>query len=116
LTLLWGLGMTLWLPWFDAAKSYRPVVESMLRKLPATATCIATENRNSLAMINWRYYAGIDLLSFPAGETPPCDYWLVVRSSEEGVAEPGWQVLWTGNRPREQNMTFALLQRLPPPK
>lgn len=116
LTLLWGLGMTLWLPWFDAAKSYRPVVDSMLRKLPATATCIATENRNSLAMISWRYYAGIDLLSFPAGETPPCDYWLVVRSSEEGVAEPGWQVLWTGNRPREQNMTFALLQRLPPPK
>ncbi|OQS51133.1 ArnT family glycosyltransferase [Chromobacterium violaceum] len=116
LTLLWGLGMTLWLPWFDAAKSYRPVVNSMLRKLPATATCIATENRNSLAMISWRYYAGIDLLSFPSGETPPCDYWLVVRSSEEGVAEPGWQVLWTGNRPREQNMTFALLQRLPQAK
>ncbi|WP_434628646.1 ArnT family glycosyltransferase [Chromobacterium sp. CV08] len=116
LTLLWGLGLTLWLPWFDAAKSYRPVVVNMQRKLPAEASCIATESRNKLALISWRYYAGIELLPFPAGETAPCDYWLVVRNSEEGVAEPGWQVLWTGHRPREQNMTFALLQRLPPAK
>ncbi|MEN3031821.1 hypothetical protein [Chromobacterium amazonense] len=115
LTLLWGLGMTLWLPWFDAAKSYRPVVQSMLRKLPAGGvSCVAAESHNRLALISWRYYAGMDLLPFPAGETPPCDYWLVVRDRQQGMAEPGWQVLWTGHRPREDNMTFALLQRLPP--
>ncbi|UTH72910.1 glycosyltransferase family 39 protein [Chromobacterium sp. IIBBL 290-4] len=116
LTLLLGLALTLWLPWFDAAKSYRPVVERMRAKLPADARCVATESDNKLALISWRYYAGIELVSFPRGETPPCDYWLVARDKAQGMAEPGWQVLWTGNRPREDNMTFALLQRLSLPK
>ncbi|BBH11943.1 MULTISPECIES: ArnT family glycosyltransferase [Chromobacterium] len=114
LTLLWGLGMTLWLPWFDAAKSYRPVVERMMKALPANAACVATESRNQLALISWRYYAGLDLVSYPAGNASPCDYQLVVRSEDDGIAEPGWEVLWYGSRPREQNMMFALLRRIHP--
>ena len=114
LTLLWGLGMTLWSPWFDAAKSYRPVVERMMKALPANAACVATESHNQLALISWRYYAGLDLVSYPAGNAPPCDYQLVVRAEREGLAEPGWEVLWYGSRPREDNMKFALLRRVHP--
>lgn len=110
-TLLWGLGLSLWLPWFDAAKSYRPVVQMMMRKLPAGAQCVATESDNKLALASWKYYAGLDLVPYAAAETPPCDYQLVVRPAREGMSEPGWDVLWYGSRPREDNMTFALLRR-----
>ncbi|WP_252589890.1 hypothetical protein, partial [Enterobacter sp. JH8] len=35
MTLVWALFMTLFLPWLDAAKSYRPVVAQMDAALPA---------------------------------------------------------------------------------
>ena len=36
-TLVWGLAMTLWLPWLDFAKSYRGVIADMQRARPAGA-------------------------------------------------------------------------------
>ncbi|MDF0605613.1 glycosyltransferase family 39 protein [Neisseriaceae bacterium TC5R-5] len=111
LTLLWGLAMTLWLPWFDAAKSYRPVVQKMLRNLPADANCVAVADDQLLAMISWRYYGNIQLVPVAANTSSSCDYQLLVRPESQGMAEPGWQVLWYGSRPREQNMTFGLLRR-----
>ncbi|RMD01990.1 hypothetical protein EAY64_00880 [Aquitalea palustris] len=115
LTLCWGLALSLWLPWLDAAKSYRPVVESMVRAMPAAGLdktqCIATESQNMVARISWHYYAGIDLLAYPAGESSPCDYQLRMRSRSEGLAEPGWTLLWQGSRPREKFELFGLFRR-----
>lgn len=45
MTLVWALLMTLFLPWLDAAKSYRPVVAQMDAALPA-------EVRNGSACIS----------------------------------------------------------------
>ncbi len=112
ITLFWGLALTLWLPWLDAAKSYRPVVESMVKAMPAEARCVATESRNVIARISWRYYSGIDLVPYPAGTTSPCEYELVMRSREQGLAEPGWQLIWQGARPREKVELFGLMRRM----
>ncbi len=35
MTLVWGLYMTIWLPYLDSRRSYRPVAESLAQQLPA---------------------------------------------------------------------------------
>ncbi|KZE33857.1 ArnT family glycosyltransferase [Crenobacter luteus] len=115
ITLFWGLALTLWLPWLDAAKSYRPVVERMTAALPAEAraACIATEENNRLARLSWRYYGGLELTPFARGAEPPCDWRLAIRSRRQALAEPGWQVVWQGGRPRDKDERYVLLGRLP---
>jgi len=66
-----------------------------------------------VARISWHYYAGIDLLAYPAAESSPCDYQLRMRSRSEGLAEPGWTLLWQGSRPREKFELFGLFRRSP---
>ncbi|MBI3144774.1 MAG: hypothetical protein HYZ18_05800 [Pseudogulbenkiania sp.] len=114
ITLFWGLAMSLWLPWLDAAKSYRPVVASMLRALPADARCVATERSHLLTRLSWHYYGGLTLTPFTAGQPIPCDYRLVNRTPAEGLAEPGWTMIWQGRRPREKSEIFGLFRRSPP--
>ncbi|TCW33942.1 ArnT family glycosyltransferase [Gulbenkiania mobilis] len=111
MTLCWGLALTLWLPWLDAAKSYRPVVERMMAVLPREAECVATESNNQIARISWAYYGDLVLRPFAREEAVPCDFRLVVRNRAQGLAEPGWTLLWEGARPREKNELFGLLQR-----
>src|SRR5207247_1288393 len=41
--LVWGLAMTLWLPWLDFAKSYRGVIADMQRARP-TGACVTARN------------------------------------------------------------------------
>lgn len=113
-TLFWGLGLTLWLPWLDAAKSYRPVVESMLAAKPAGMRCLATERDNRMALISWSYYGHMALTTFERGQNSPCDYRLIVRSREDGLAEPGWVMVWQGARPREKNELFGVFRRQAP--
>ncbi|MGL6071869.1 ArnT family glycosyltransferase, partial [Craterilacuibacter sp.] len=107
ITLFWGLGMSLWLPWLDAAKSYRPVVAQMMAALPDNVQCVATADNNRMARLSWQYYAGLTLKPHPVDAAVPCDWQLVVRTREEGLAEPGWQVLWSGGRPRDKNEQYG---------
>lgn len=112
ITLFWGLLLTLWLPWLDAAKSYRPVVEHMMAALPADARqCVAVEQEQTLARLSWAEYGGLTLRPYAADEVPPCDVQLLVRRRDEGTAEPGWTVLWQGARPRDKNEQYVLLRR-----
>lgn len=41
ITLIWILTMTLWLPWLDSGKSYRNMVISLKRSMPAEYNCVA---------------------------------------------------------------------------
>src|SRR5437588_12293870 len=43
LSLLWGLAMTLWLPWLDHAKSYRGMIADMQRARPK-GECVSARN------------------------------------------------------------------------
>ncbi|AXK39825.1 ArnT family glycosyltransferase [Crenobacter cavernae] len=116
ITLFWGLALTLWLPWLDAAKSYRPVVDKMMAALPPAAknACVATERNNLLARLSWQYYGDLSLTAFERGAEPPCGWRLVVRTRAQGLAEPGWTLIWQGRRPRDKDELYALLRRSPP--
>lgn len=109
ITLFWGLAGSLWLPWLDAMKSYRPVVESMQRSLPAGKACIGTGADHLLARISWRYYGGITLQTDPASQ---CAMRLLIRSKPVEATE-GWQILWQGQRPRADDEIYVLERRRP---
>jgi 4-amino-4-deoxy-L-arabinose transferase-like glycosyltransferase len=108
ITLFWGLACTLWLPWLDALKSYRPVVASMQRAFPSLPGCVATEPDDWMARVSWSYFANFDLR--PGRQD--CPYRLVIRP-KGSAPDQGWETLWRGSRPREDDEIFALQQRLP---
>jgi 4-amino-4-deoxy-L-arabinose transferase-like glycosyltransferase len=113
-TLFWGLAMTLWLPWLDATRSYRPVVESMLQVMPKqAASCLAVRRDDWLGRISWEYFGGLKLKPFDRAEPAHCNYWLELRHSDQAFAIPGWHVLWRGKRPRDTGELYVLLQRNP---
>ena len=58
MTLVWGLYMTLWLPYLDSRRSYRPVAESLAVHLPAN-TCVASRNLGEPQGALLEYFIGL---------------------------------------------------------
>ncbi|MBY0346076.1 MAG: hypothetical protein K2P98_04335, partial [Neisseriaceae bacterium] len=76
-TLIWCLLMSLWLPWFDAAKSYRPVVSRMMKVLPlGERVCLLNEPKLQFARLTWRYYAQFEFQP----SSPICRWQLILKS------------------------------------
>ena len=112
-TLVWALMMTLFLPWLDAAKSYKPVVEQMLAAAPAEVThgsaCIAVADQERDARLAWAQYSDVRLLA--DSQSSSCRYRLV-KIHDKDAPTAGWQTLWQGNRPRSKGVVFALQRRI----
>ena len=106
MTLVWALLMTLFLPWLDAAKSYRPVVEQMDAVLPSNIACIAVAKEARTARLAWSQYSRVDLKV----ADDSCQYQLQQQTLDT-AAPKGWQTVWQGARPRSRNEGFELLQR-----
>ena len=113
-TLVWALLMTLFLPWIDAAKSYRPVVQQMQVRMPAQAfraiasgeSCLYIGPQFEDAVIAWRQYGALPFDT----ENTRCRYTLVqYNPTAQRQPENGARVLWEGSRPRNRRERFALL-------
>jgi 4-amino-4-deoxy-L-arabinose transferase-like glycosyltransferase len=107
ITLVWWLACTLWLPWIDDLKSYRPVVERMMEHVPAGGACVSTDGENLLARISWDYYGGLTLRKDGAAS---CPLRLVLRP-KGSAPDLAWRELWRGSRPREDDEIFVLQRR-----
>lgn len=108
MTLVWALLMTLWLPWLDAAKSYRPVVEQMQAALPEDIVqqraCVRVRDDAHTIRLAWGEYSTISLQPDHA----PCTYRLI--QTQKNAAPPaGWRSIWQGGRPRNRSEWFMLL-------
>jgi 4-amino-4-deoxy-L-arabinose transferase-like glycosyltransferase len=109
-TLLWGLSMTLWLPWLDFAKSYRGVATDMHAVRVQRPGCVATRNLTEPQRAMFHYYAGIRA---PAGQDCP---WLLIHTGSPQVPSPGdgWKPAWRGTRPGDTKEFFWLFRALSP--
>lgn len=111
MTLAWALLMTLFLPWLDAAKSYRPVVERMESALPEDLkerrACFSIDDRLPTARMAWKEYGS---LPFDVGESG-CSYRLMQTDAYAALPD-GWREVWQGRRPRNKNELFVLLKRV----
>jgi 4-amino-4-deoxy-L-arabinose transferase-like glycosyltransferase len=102
LVLVWGLLLTLWLPWIDYGKSYRPVALSMQKAVPRNTRCIESRDLGEAQRAAFDYHAEILTVRLVRRETADCPVLLVQGTPDigEGVG-PGWVLLWEGNRPRD---------------
>ena len=105
--LVWGLAMTLWLPWLDYAKSYRGAVDAMQSVRNQRTGCVATRNLTEPQRAMFDYHAGIRA---PSG--PDCP-WLLIHTGSARSPAPGdgWQLAWQGTRPGDTKEFFWLFSR-----
>jgi 4-amino-4-deoxy-L-arabinose transferase-like glycosyltransferase len=113
LTLVWGLLLTLWLPWLDTAKSYRGVFASMQRALPMDYGCLASQNLGEHERAMLEYVTGIISVRREARPGAPCDFMLLqgIAGDQRVSLQGGWQLVWKGNRPGDNSQRFSLFQR-----
>ncbi len=118
ITLLWGLVMSLWLPWIDYGKTYAPVAGSLAAAVksarPAPGGCIESIGLGEAQRAVFHYYAGVvtqrrEAMS-PPGTRRQCRMLLVQADAraqpdsrpQPDALEPGWRRIWEGNRPRDR--------------
>lgn len=109
LTLFWLLIATLWMPWIDYGKTYRPVSAALAKALPEKRACIASLNLADSLLASFDYFDGIRTLSLSSRAGMNCDLLLT-----HGAPSPaGWQKVWEGGRPgdRRNNDKLQLYRR-----
>ena len=110
-TLLWGVFMSLWLPWLDAGKSYRGVLGQLREVLPVQAGCVAGRGLGVPQRALLHYHAGLLVRQGDASERA-CRYLLLQGDSRRPAqTEPGWRLLWSGHRPGDKLERFWLYER-----
>ena len=113
LALMWGLAHTLWLPWLDAAKSYRTVFDEVKRRLPPDARCVVMHGLGESERAMVEYYLGVSPRARHAREED-CGalMWEGNLHKNRGWPWPGqWKLVWRGHRPGETEEGFELFLR-----
>jgi 4-amino-4-deoxy-L-arabinose transferase-like glycosyltransferase len=112
--LAWGLMMTLWLPWLDAAKSYQSTVVSLQKSLPTEYACITARGVGESQRAALDYHADIRVQRFETGQGLNCDLYLIQDERGREAIEPGpdWKLFWQGKRPSDKRESFRLYQRI----
>lgn len=103
---MWALVTTLWLPWIEHYKSYRPVVHSLRAVLPADGDCIERNGMGPAQRALLDYFAGIRTVA-PARK---CG-WRLSIGSKDRVVPAGWTEHWQGHRPSDRNERWYLDRR-----
>lgn len=112
MTLCWGLLMTLWLPWLDAAKSYESAFTSMKKALPEEFACISGRGVGDFQRAAVDYYLDIRIYRFENAQRVECDLYLIedARGQEKVMPGPEWKLIWKGKRPSDRRQSFRLYQ------
>ena len=113
LALVWGLANTLWLPWLDAAKSYRPVFDEVKARLPADARCVVAFELGESERAMIEFYLGVPPRARHLHEED-CRalMWEGNLHKNRGWPWPGpWKLVWRGHRLGETEEGFDLFLR-----
>ena len=112
MTLVWGLYMSIWLPYLDSRRSYRPVAESLARQLPGGA-CVASRNLGEPQRALLHYFAGIVTVREELPGDHDCALLLVQygRGDRDAVADFGWELAWQGARRGDDTERFVLFRK-----
>ncbi|NEX63520.1 ArnT family glycosyltransferase [Noviherbaspirillum galbum] len=111
LTLCWGLLATLWLPWIDAAKSYRDVFLSMHSAMPQKHRCIASEGLGESERAMLRYVLGINTQRQEVVDGSDCDLLLInglAKNPPADIDTSRWKLAWEGARRCDRRERFWL--------
>jgi len=112
MTLVWGLSATLWLPYVDSRRSYRPVAESLAVHLPADG-CVAERNLGDPQRALFEYFAGVITVRDETPAAAACPSLLVQLGQDEADAPPdaSWRKVWEGRRRGDSTERYLLFRR-----
>ncbi len=113
ITMAWTLLMALWLPMIDSAKSYRGVMLSFQKALPAKHGCINSVGFGQSQQALLDYYTNLRVIPLQKNAEPNCRLYLVQENKNHGDINPGesWKVIWQYKRPADRHEKFRLYQR-----
>jgi 4-amino-4-deoxy-L-arabinose transferase-like glycosyltransferase len=113
MTLVWGLLATIWLPYVDSRRSYRPVAEALAAHLPQ-GTCIAGRNVGEPQRALLEYFADIITVRDETPQANRCGALLVQVGGDETADAPdsGWEKVWEGRRRGDATERFVLFRRI----
>ena len=112
MTLVWGLFATIWLPYLDSRRSYRPVAESLVAHLPA-GTCVASRNLGEPQRALLEYFAGLTAIRDDLPAANACQALLLQLGHDDDDAPPdsAWEKVWEGRRRGDDTERFILFRR-----
>src|SRR5204863_4549699 len=112
MTLAWGLFATIWLPYVDSRRSYRPVVESLAAHMPAN-TCVAEHNLGEAQRASLEYFADIVTAPDDSPQATRCDALLFQVAGNDSAEPPdsAWEKVWEGRRHGDDTERFVLFRR-----
>jgi 4-amino-4-deoxy-L-arabinose transferase-like glycosyltransferase len=110
LTLVWGLMMTIWLPFADASRSYRSMIVELKQAFPQGEVRIARKNFGESERAMFEYFGGFR--TEPYRDDSPVTSNLLLMATRRGVTNNGvgseWQKIWEGGRPGHEKELFVL--------
>ncbi|HEU4373223.1 MAG TPA: glycosyl transferase, partial [Telluria sp.] len=107
----WALLAFLWLPWIDAAKSYRGVFDAVSAALPAGYGCVAETGMGESELSMLSYYLGITAVRADAPRAADCGVLLVegrAAALSQDIAAGRGAPAWEGARPGDRDERFWL--------
>jgi len=111
ITLTWMLAMTLWLPWMDRLKTYRPVALGVARHLPPGHGCVESRGLAQAPRAMLQYVAGIVTKRLETSPPAYCDF-LLLQSERDMDPGPQWKRIWEGRRAIDKTERFQLYRRV----
>ncbi|MGB6055280.1 MAG: glycosyltransferase family 39 protein [Burkholderiaceae bacterium] len=112
--LLWGLVMSLWVPWIDAGKSYRTAFHNLPLTADGAGECVASVNLGESERAMLHYMNGIITERHENGEGADCD-WLLVQGFAGQAPEPVRtgidRLAWEGHRSGDRKIRFWLIRQ-----
>ena len=101
--LIWGLVMTIWLPWMEAETSFRDIFTSLRDRLPERYACVASYGIGESERAMLEYYAGVRTRPLETMTGQPCDLLIAGfdRHEIDTASRRDWNLLWEGTRPLE---------------
>jgi 4-amino-4-deoxy-L-arabinose transferase-like glycosyltransferase len=116
MTLVWGLSATIWLPYVDSRRSYRPVAVALAARLPA-GQCVAERNLGEPQRALLEYFGGIVTVGEDEPAAQRCPLLLVQlgqqdpEPEEEFARGSAWKKIWEGRRRGDNTERFVLLRK-----
>ena len=106
-TVVWASLSTLWLPWIDYGKTFRPVVASLREALPAKIDCLGRLDFGLGQRAALDYFGGLRTQA----ESSQCHWLINQMQSAEAADPPGWTRIWEGRRPGDRSEIWRLYRR-----
>jgi 4-amino-4-deoxy-L-arabinose transferase-like glycosyltransferase len=114
LATVWGLLLTLWLPYLDYGMAYRSVAMSLQQALPRDGSCIASIGLGEPQRAMFDYYSGLITRRTEKDATARECAWMIVQQTGAAVRRPGdaaWEEVWSGARPGDARERLTLLHK-----